>query len=190
MDEAEPYFINGRAVLLVKGVCSNFTALPMLFSSARPANRHNDTSRSFPFRPPFAQLSPNPLIRASETARKLGFEQARLFRGVDDCVHLTGHDHGDSTMPHFIAQGGAGDAFGTLHRAGSVDTNREFTPVWPKGETPGDQSVPSYFIQFEGNPMHIDLLKVDWVPIQETRTGLSGLNAASIKRSLVQHPQE
>ena len=73
-------------------------------------------------------------------------------------------------MPHYIqANVNEGRSRPVWTRAGSVATGDEFTPVWPKGSTPGDTASPTHFLRFHGNHMHIDLMQVDWVPLKSAQ---------------------
>ena len=161
VDEAEPYIIGGKRLLLVKTVCNNFTALPMLYS---PASNEG-------WSPPFKAETQQPIIAANVTAGSKGFEQARIFPDPNyhRILHLTGNDHGDGRQPHFIRSMDASPSapwtfVGYLDRFGEQPV-MEPTPVTPAGATPGDDinGAPDYFITFTGNPFHIDLLRCAWV---------------------------
>ena len=165
VDEAEPYIIDmnenkPRSLILVKSVCQNFTALPMLFVSKNPTQALFD--------PPFVPLRQTPIVLANQTANLKGFEQARVYSGPDGKLHMTGNDHGDGRQPHFVSSDGS---FGTSWSFVSYLENfgtspvKEPTPVYPKGTFPGDSmdSIPEYFLEFTGSPYHIDLMKNQWV---------------------------
>jgi len=77
VDEAEPYILNGQRVILVKTVCQNFTALPMMFASS--SNDH--------FKPPFKLISDVPIINASVTAKqKVLSKQEYILGRMDICI--------------------------------------------------------------------------------------------------------
>ena len=160
VDECEPYIINQQRILLVKTVCSNFTALPMIFASS-------SNSR---FIPPFKAISSHPIINAKDTVNQRGFEQARIYPGPDGYLHLTGNNHGDGRQPHYVNFNNISTLTSPwmfvnyLHHFG--DPPHEPTIVVPNHSVPGDDythGVPSYFIQFTGEPLHIDLMKNTWM---------------------------
>ena len=160
VDEAEPYILNGQRVILVKTVCQNFTALPMMFASS--SNDH--------FQPPFKLISDVPIVNATVTANQKGFEQARIYPGPDGYLHLTGRDHGDSRNPHFINTNRKSTFTTSWSFVGYLDNFgmppiQEPNIVSPSNSVPGDDfkhGIPSFFVGFSGNPFHIDLYKNIW----------------------------
>ena len=158
VDEAEPYIVQGSPVILIKTCCGNNTALPLLFES-----KVNKSS----FLPPYVERGKGiPIVSADTTKNERGFEQARIFPGPNRCLHLFGKSHAEDSQPHYISRDGS------LTNWQSVDNLKNFgaqplepTVVWPKGSIPGDDydnGVPSYFIQFTGNPLYLVLLKATW----------------------------
>lgn len=113
--------------LVVKAVCANFTALPVLYL---PVNQSS-------WAPPYAVAaaaadaengSGSPLFLASETCQGLGFEEPTLFESKDDgLLHFIAHNHG--TCPekyaHFVTQ-----SKGTL-------ANAQWYPASPFGSHSG-----------------------------------------------------
>ena len=164
VDEAEPYIINGQRVVLVKTVCENFTALPMMFASSSKDR----------FEPPFKLISEQPIINATVTANQRGFEQARIYPGPDGYLHLTGKDHGDSRNPHFINTNKKSSLTTSWNFVGYLDgfglpPIKEPNIVSPINSIPGDDyqdGVPSFFVDFSGNPFHINLHKSIWKKLQ------------------------
>ena len=109
-------------------------------------------------------------VDADATAGGLGFEQARAYAGPDGRLHLTGHDHGDDGVPHFIADASDGLA-GPWAFAGYLANfsqqvaggSGEATPVWPAGAVPGDEAPPpEYFLTFAGDPLALVLMRAEW----------------------------
>jgi hypothetical protein len=158
VDHANAYVINGRKLIVVKGVCQNFTALPSVWVSG---------SASASFEPPYTTLAgAAPMVAALETPEHKGFEHAMLFPGPDGLLHMTGHDHGGGKVPHYVSNGG-----GVL-----ASDWREMAPVPSFGLSahepttafagiPGDQGgVPTHFIQFAPlrGKLAIHLLAVTW----------------------------
>ena len=159
VDEADAYVVQEQAVVIVKGVCNNFTALPTAWVSQGGAG----------FGPPYRMLpAAAPMISAGATAKRKGFEQARLFPGPDGLLHMTGHNHGDPGCPHWVSASGgldAGDwrALPTMAEFGLP--SHEPTPVY--AGVPGDRGgVPTHFIQFDRESpeqkLAIHLMAVEW----------------------------
>ena len=159
VDEAEPYLVESSRVLLVKTVCRNFTALPVLYSPKDPASSWDG---------PYSGGRGAPVVPAAATDERAGFEQARVFPGPDGRLHMTGNDHGRSRrQPHFTSTDGSLTSWklqGYLQNWGTAPV-KEPTPVWNKGATPGDSyrvGVPTHFLQFTGSPFHVDLMECTW----------------------------
>lgn len=157
VDEAEPYVIDGKPQLLVKTICENFTALPMIFAPSGSA----DT-----WEPPYHLTQKQPVVLAPVTDGSLGFEQSRIYPGPDGFLHMSANDHDKvGRHPHFVARdktrADLWDLVGYLDLP--VD---EVTPVLPRGSYPGDDfpfGVPSFFLGFDGEPLRILLYKASWV---------------------------
>lgn len=82
VDEANAYVVGGRKFVMVKGVCTNFTALPTAWVSSEGGS----------FDPPYVPLEgADPMQHADATPSHGGFEQARLFPGPDGLLHMTGY---------------------------------------------------------------------------------------------------
>eukprot|EP00039_Didymoeca_costata_P020862 m.342670 g.342670 ORF g.342670 m.342670 type:complete len:337 (+) comp21688_c0_seq1:142-1152(+) len=157
VDEADAYIIGGVSLVLVKGVCQNFTALPSIWVSI-----FNSSS----FEPPYKMLQgASPMIQSGGTPERKGMEQARLFPGPDGLLHLTGHDHGDNHCSHYTSNGGvmANDWTKQSYMPGMGLSTNEATPVFT--DVPGDKGgVPTHFIQFSNDEYkNIHLMKVQWV---------------------------
>ena len=74
VDEADAYVVRNRKLVVVKGVCANFTALPTAWVSRTAGT----------FDPPYTPLAgAAPMALAGDTAKRKGFEQARIFPGPD-----------------------------------------------------------------------------------------------------------
>lgn len=170
VDEADPYIIDGRKVIVVKGVCKNFTALPTAWTSISNASRSRAGSKnvSSTFEPPYMPVTgANPMVQAAPTPKQQGFEQARVFSGPDGLLHMIGHDHAGGECPHYVSSSGleATDwrKLPSLPHFG-LATN-EATPVF--AGVPGDRGgVPTHFIQFDTDPedgkLAIHLLSANW----------------------------
>ena len=159
VDEAEPYIIGGKPVILVKTVCNNFTALPMLLA---PQSGGDSL-----FTPPYTLLSNEPIIHPPQAK---GFEQARVYPGPDGRLHMTGHDHGGSGIPHFVLKPNSSGLLGSWDFVGFLAgfPLSEPTLVWNKGSVPGDDpsGVPSRFIAFSKNgktTLEIVQLTAEWM---------------------------
>lgn len=160
VDEADAYLIGGRKLVLVKGVCQNFTALPSVWESM--------TGRDS-FDPPYkTAIGAAPIVPAAATPGHKGFEQARIFPGPDGLLHLTGHNHGANTESHFVSSS-THILQEDWHALAIMKTfglpGLEPTPAF-KG-VPGDLGgVPTHFIQFdrdgEDGKLEIHLLSVSW----------------------------
>ena len=91
---------NGTKVLVVKAVCQNFTALPVLWS---PIDQRS-------WGPPYEVSPPSvarsPMVLATHTCAERGFEEPTLFKAPDGMLHLIGHVHGhcDQKYSHFISR--------------------------------------------------------------------------------------
>ncbi len=81
VDEAEPYVLHGERRLYVKTVCRNHTVLPSVFIP------RNGSSWMPPY--DYDALIHQPVIASTVTPSGKGFEQARLFLGPDQQLHLT-----------------------------------------------------------------------------------------------------
>eukprot|EP00939_MAST-03C_sp_MAST-3C-sp1_P000107 g107.t1 len=104
VDEAEPYVIDGKPQLLVKTICENFTALPMIFAPSGSA----DT-----WEPPYHLTQKQPVVLAPLTDGSLGFEQSRIYPGPDGFLHMSANDHDKvGRHPHFTKQKMAKRAYG------------------------------------------------------------------------------
>jgi hypothetical protein len=171
-DEANAYVVGGRKMVVVKGVCQNFTALPTAWVSAGAAGS---------FEPPYQPLpGAMPMAGAAPTPGRKGFEQARLFPGPDGMLHLTGHDHGDNHCTHYVSKSGGVAAADWRQLPGLATmglASMEPTPVF--AGVPGDQGgVPTHFIQFNHDPevknlVVIHLMGVSWVPVNGSSSGMN-----------------
>lgn len=159
VDEADAYVIGGRKIVLVKGVCKNFTALPTAWVSIKGPGS---------FDPPYTPLAgAAPMITAAGTPGTKGFEQARLFPGPDGLLHMTGHDHGGSATSHFVS-GSGGIAPADWRELPAMShfglASEEPTPVF--SGVPGDRGgVPTHYIQFnrtKAGKLAIHLMAVEW----------------------------
>jgi hypothetical protein len=162
VDEAIGYEIEGRKVVVVKGVCKNFTALPSVWvSKPNPANQSS-------FDPPYYLLpGAAPMASAFDTAKSKGFEHQQLFPGPDSLLHMTGHDHGDQGVSHYVSEGGV--AANSWRRLANIKSfglpMHEPTTVF--AGPPGDRGgIPQHFIQFardpEGGRLVVHLMSVTW----------------------------
>eukprot|EP00040_Diaphanoeca_grandis_P038723 m.257183 g.257183 ORF g.257183 m.257183 type:complete len:480 (+) comp35043_c0_seq1:107-1546(+) len=98
VDEIKSSVVQGSKVILVKCVCNNFTALPIVYS---PQNQQS-------WLPPYVEVpAVSPLFQASETCGRKGFEEPTLFKGPDDFLHFIAHNHGScpsGKYSHFISR--------------------------------------------------------------------------------------
>ena len=161
VDEADAYVVGGQKMVIVKGVCQNFTALPTAWVSSHAGS----------FDPPYLPLpGASPMANAVRTPGQKGFEQARLYPGPDGLLHMTGHDHGDPHCIHYTSESG-GVAAADWRRLPQLPSmglaSNEPTPVF--ASVPGDRGgVPTHFIQFNSDPeieklVVIHLMGVRWV---------------------------
>jgi len=107
---------SARRFLVVKAVCANFTALPVLYSPVDAGS----------WAPPFVggagANAPSPLFRASATCERKGFEEPTLLVGPDGLLHFFGHNHGNcgagAKYAHFVSRRRPDEVpFGGLARA-------------------------------------------------------------------------
>ena len=99
VDEIKPSSVGGQKLLVVKSVCANFTALPVVYSPVDP------TSWGPPYRP--ASPSGMPLFAAADTCEQRGFEEPTLYVGPDGWLTFLGHNHGNCgeayKYAHFVS---------------------------------------------------------------------------------------
>ena len=98
VDEIKPILVAGGAkALVVKSVCANGTALPVLYAPL------DQSSWGPPYEPSAAARSP--LFTAAQTCDRKGFEEPTLFSAPDGYLHYTGHNHGSCALKyeHFIS---------------------------------------------------------------------------------------
>ena len=162
VDEAIGYKIEGRKVVVVKGVCKNFTALPSVWVSE--TNHASQCS----FNPPYAMVpGAAPMASAVSTAKQKGFEHHQLFPGPDGLLHMTGHDHGDQLVSHYVSKGGV--AANDWRRLADMKAfGLPFgEPAAAFAGEPGDRDgIPQHFIQFANDPLSgklvVHLMSVSW----------------------------
>ena len=121
---------------MVKCVCSNFTALPVLYS---PVDQKS-------WGPPYRTATlptPTPMFRANETCGRKGFEEPTLYTPAEDgFLHFIAHNHGGacevgaresaSVYSHFISRTHMVDAW---ERApGLIVDGMEPVPVPTSGD--------------------------------------------------------
>ena len=179
VDEAKPSIVGNKKYLYVKGVCNNFTALEGIWEGTSKTNNNNSNNTSWS--PPYSISSQySPLFNSLNTTDKLGFENFKIFLGIDGYLHLTGHNHGSTDVngtkiqecPHYVSinSGDDDNEYGIKWKF--VNMMKSFgqhpdepAPVYPNG-APGDEGgIPTYFIQFvqDGKkPLYVDLMSVQW----------------------------
>ena len=161
VDEAEPYIIDSQYLIYTKCVCKNDTALQGIW-----------TANTKEFKPEYNFLkNKSPLMNSLNTQTHKGFENLKIFMGVDGYLHLTGHNHGNQNSPHYISinnnTGFEWELIEYIYPFGEGNVY-EPTPIFENG-VPGDQGgIANYMIQFTNNgdsskPFHINLMKIDWV---------------------------
>lgn len=92
----------GVRVLVVKSVCTNGTALPVLYSPA------DGSGWGPPYAPSPRSVAPSPLFTAAATCEAKGFEEPTFVPGPDGYLHFIGHDHGQCTAgayAHYLSNG-------------------------------------------------------------------------------------
>ena len=114
VDEIKATAAGGQKLLLVKSVCNNFTALPVVY---RPLDNAS-------WGPPYgAAHGGAPLFNSDVTCGRKGFEEPTLFVSpADGFLHFIGHDHGHCDAggyEHFISR--ARSALGPWVRAAPFD---------------------------------------------------------------------
>ena len=93
---------DGGKFLVVKAVCDNGTALPVLWSPV------DQSSWGPPYEITPKAIARSPLFLAGPTCRRLGFEEPTLFTSpADGFLHFIGHDHGACSCrkyAHYISR--------------------------------------------------------------------------------------
>ena len=80
MDEIKCSIVEGSKAIVVKSVCNNFTALPVVY---RPGGNT--------WGPPYTpESSLGPLFLANESCGGKGFEEPTLYEGPDGYLHFQG----------------------------------------------------------------------------------------------------
>lgn len=101
VDEIKSSVVQGHKVMLVKSVCNNFTALPVVYSPL------DNSSWGPPYQINTAPgQRPAPLFPATETCGGHGFEEPTLYVAPDGHLHFHGHNHGQcttGTYSHYIS---------------------------------------------------------------------------------------
>ncbi len=159
VDEAEMYVIQGKPRILVKTVCTNRSALPMMLEPKADGESL--------FTPPFKLVSDAPVL---VPPTPYGFEQARVYSGPDGRVHMFGNNHGTPRgKPHFIQHPNTSGLLGSWEFVAFLTDGQfavgEPTPVWPKGTVPGDdpKGIPTRFIGFRGHPLQVVGMTAEWL---------------------------
>eukprot|EP00947_MAST-08B_sp_MAST-8B-sp1_P001120 g1120.t1 len=132
VDEIKPTMLGGQRYLLVKSVCSNFSALPIVYRPTAP-----DT-----WAPPYEPVGNGPLFRADDTCARRGFEEPTVFVGPrDGNLHFLGHNHGNcgqtGRYAHFVRQSPALFPASAWHAAplfGAGSTFMEPVPIPAAGD--------------------------------------------------------
>jgi hypothetical protein len=164
VDNARPnVFVRGTTKVLslvVKGVTSEFTALPGVWT---PQSSSWDSAT--PYTPPIS-----PIINAS-VAHNNGFENQEIYWGPDGFLHMTGMAHGCNTTPscnpHFISD----DIGLTWAYVGELSTSiNEPAPIFNTNIPPTLNSPPLAFIQFWGDPdngnrLSVRIMSLTWKPV-------------------------
>jgi hypothetical protein len=101
VDEIKPSLIEDQKLLVVKSVCTNGTALPVVYEPV------DGLSWGPPYRVralPDGDIAP--LFLANKTCKNLGFEEPTIYLASDGYLHFHGHDHGgcsSGSYTHFIS---------------------------------------------------------------------------------------
>jgi hypothetical protein len=158
VDNARPNWAAGFGsgpALLIKGVQSDFTALPGLWLPAAAG------AFDGPWLPPRA-----PLVNAS-AARDKGFENQEVFWGPDGLLHMVGQSHGCSTAPRCNQHFASRDAGATWAFAGKLGEDlQEPAPIY-NGTAPPTDAPPLGWIQFfgdaaNGNRLSVRVAAITW----------------------------
>lgn len=165
VDEIKPAVVDGLRYIIVKSVCSNFTALPVVFAL--------DSSQGG-WGPPYTQVGDGPMFLANESCVSEGFEEPTLVRAPDGLLHFFGHNHGASCVPyaHFVRRSNASSLFPRsewtkLPDFGSDSTFLEPVPVPTKGDGVfGEVDIfQDHWIDFfagDGGALHLAFNNVTW----------------------------
>ena len=191
VDFVVPLILRSVRYLAVKAVCTNFTALPVMYSPV------DQSSWLPPYRPSkelgYTDLD-SPLVSSLGTCAHAGFEKPSFFIGPDQQLHFLGHNHGnceaegsyehhhlyrgltaaaDTAPPPAWQYGGHfGNEFPAHPFYEPVSVPRDGTGVY--GDRPGT-GVPEFFLDFgfdlpRPGPWHsnISLMRVAWVAATNT----------------------
>ena len=184
VDFVVPLILRSVRYLVVKAVCKNFTALPVMYSPV------DQSSWLPPYRPSkdlgYTDLD-SPLVSSLSTCAQEGFEKPSFFVGPDKHLHFLGHNHGNceaegSHKYHHLYRNLTADAGAALtwryggHFGNEYPRHPFYEPVpVPRdgsgvyGDRP-DTSVPEFFLDFgfdlpSPGPWHsnISLMRVAWI---------------------------
>ena len=188
VDFVVPLILQGVRYLAVKGVCKNFTALPVFYSPV------NQSSWLPPYKPSrelgYTDLE-SPMVSSLRTCAREGFEKPAFLLGPDHNLHFLGHNHGSceaegrNTYHHLYRPLSSG-----RRGVDVVDDDKHwrfggnFTNEWPAhpfyepvpvpldgsgvmGDRPGT-GVPRYMLDFgQAVPKlwhsNISLSRIDWI---------------------------
>eukprot|EP01063_Lacrimia_lanifica_P010569 TRINITY_DN1729_c0_g1_i1.p1 TRINITY_DN1729_c0_g1~~TRINITY_DN1729_c0_g1_i1.p1 ORF type:complete len:379 (+),score=82.07 TRINITY_DN1729_c0_g1_i1:931-2067(+) len=154
---------DGTKLLAVKSVCSNFTALPVMYA---PQDQRG-------WGPPYqaAATVESPLFPASVTCQNAGFEEPTFFTAPDGYLHFTAHNHGHCSAAvkyeHFISRNHS-LARGAWVKAASFGGDfMEPVPVPRAGDGVFGQAIFDAFIDFDARPSQsLTLFNVTWKWVQ------------------------
>jgi len=151
-DNPRPTVFSGRRQLLFKGVASNFTALPNVWSPGAGSGTGTNASWSQgPYAPP-PDVS-NPIVRPQSPWFPDGFENQEIFRAPapDGRIHMIASTHGGSRRnAHLVLAEGDTDGL-------RWDVAEDKPPAWIEPApvavgVPGDDlESPLFFVRFEAS---------------------------------------
>jgi hypothetical protein len=169
VDEIKASIVQDEKVLLVKSVCKNGTALPVVYTPISQSS----------WAPPYAiwtgadpakKLPPSPLFYASESCQLKGFEEPTLYVSpADGFLHFQGHNHGNchDAYAHFIsrnhslARGGQNWVQAPLFDRGVAT---EPVPIPSQGDgVYGGEIYPSVWLDFNTRVSDLRWLNVSYV---------------------------
>lgn len=160
LDFIYPTLIEGQRQVIVKSVCQNFTALPVVFVPS------NGSSWAPPYQPqklPGQKQVAPPLIQPQITCGHKGFEKMAVYEGPDGLFHLQGHNHGKCTSgvySHFVSK--TRDLRGEWQQASPFNCApaQEPVPIPLTSDGIYGGSISSYWVDFRD--FNINLINTSW----------------------------
>lgn len=162
VDEIKASIVGGLKYFAVKSTCTNFTALPILYS---PVNQSS-------WGPPYhAATAPavSPMFPSTETCSFKGFEEPTLYTAADNFLHFLGHNHGScgqvatvggSIYSHFISRN---KSINSWEKAAVFNLNgMEPVPVPSAGDGVFGAEIDDQWIDFPGYELVVSNVTMVW----------------------------